>query len=54
MLDRMHSETVVTSTIPKLLLQMEKLHTNNDKHEQFALSSGYKEVQPKKRAKKQA
>ena len=50
----MHSEEVATASIPKLLAQMEKLHTNNEQHEQFALRNGYKEVQPKKRAKKQA
>ena len=53
-LERMHSEQFVASAVPKLLAQMEKMHTNHEKHEQFALRNGYKELQPKKRAKKQA
>ena len=54
MLERIHSEDFTTAALPKLLAQMEKLHTNNEQHEQFAVRNGYKEVQPKKRAKKQA
>ena len=33
---------------------MEKLHTDNEQHEQFAMRNGYKELQQKNRAKKQA